>query len=203
MFEDFPKKLKLNDDQIATIRLLDKKDKKELHEFFKRLPDRDRQFLKENVTDEKVVERWFKDFNLKKVIPLVVEVDGKIVADGTLHIDEHGWARHIGEIRMVVEKDFRKQSIGLHLVKELYFIAMKLKLEKLVGMMMESQRTAVKIFTDLGFKKEATLKNHVKDLKGKTHNLILMTHSVESHWSELENMIIDHYGDFSGDFSGQ
>jgi L-amino acid N-acyltransferase YncA len=202
MFDDFPKELKLKKDQTAVIRLLDKKDKKKLHDFFTRLPERDRLFLKEDVTDEKVVERWFKDFNLKRVIPLVVEADNKIVADGTLHIDEYGWARHIGEIRMVVEKEYRKQAIGLHLVKELYFVAMKLKLEKLVGMMMESQRTAIKIFTDLGFKKEATLKNHVKDLSGKNHNLILMTHSVESHWTELENMIMDHYDDFSGDFSG-
>ena len=70
MFEDFPKELKLKKDQVATIRLLEKKDKKKLHEFFKRLPDRDRQFLKEDVTDEKVVERWFKDFNLNKVAEL-------------------------------------------------------------------------------------------------------------------------------------
>jgi RimJ/RimL family protein N-acetyltransferase len=104
---------------------------------------------------------------------------------------------------MVVAKEFRRKTVALHLVKELYFLAMKLKLEKIIAKMMESQKRAIKIFAEIGFKKEATLKGHVKDLAGKNHNLVIMSHMVTTHWDELEDLIQGHSDDFSGDFAGR
>ncbi|MFC1513533.1 GNAT family N-acetyltransferase [candidate division KSB1 bacterium] len=198
MFKDYPKTFKLKTGSVATIRPLDKNDKKKLFDFFKRLPEKDRMFLKDDVTNKKVIDNWFENLDFKRVIPLVVEADKKIIADGTLHTFEHGWMKHIGEIRMVVDKDYRRMSVGLHLAKELYFIAMGLRLEKMVGELVTTQKRAIKIFEGLGFKREATLRNYVKDLKGHNHNMIIMTHSVTTHWNEMENMIADFSGDFSG-----
>ncbi|KPK88727.1 hypothetical protein AMJ80_10705 [bacterium SM23_31] len=202
MFEEFPKTFPIQDGKTARIRPLEKQDKKKLLDFFKRLPEKDRMFLKEDVTDPEIINRWFRQMDHTRVIPLIVEAENLIIADGTLHLDKYGWSRHIGEIRLVVDKNFRKQTVGLHLVRELYFLAMKSKLEKLIAEMMLSQKQAIKIFKGLGFKEEAILKNHVKDLAGHKHNLVIMTHSVRTHWDELENMIADYFDDFSGDFTG-
>ncbi|MFC1561909.1 GNAT family N-acetyltransferase [candidate division KSB1 bacterium] len=202
MLKGFPKDFQLKNGETAVIRPIDKRDKEKLHEFFIELPLRDRMFLKEDVTSEEVINRWFKDVNFARVIPLIVLVKDRIIADGTLHIDEFGWARHVGEIRLVVAKDFRKFGVATHLLRELYILAMKMKLEKLVGKMMAQQKRAVTLFTDLGFKREATLKGHVKDRNGRNHDLIIMSHKVDAHWNELENMITGYHDDFSGDFSG-
>jgi len=200
MFKEYPKYFQLKTGETASIRPLEQRDRENLHEFFVRLPQRDVMYLKEDVKNIDVINRWFSELNFKKVIPLVVLIEDKIIADGTLHIDEFGWARHIGEIRLVVDKDYRKINISKFLLRELYFIAMKMNLEKLVGKMMVDQKRAVEIFKELGFKKEATLKNHIKDRKGKNHDMVIMSHMVDAHWKELEDMMGQ--DDFSGDFSG-
>jgi len=202
MFKDYPKKITLKDGKEAVVRLLEKSDKSRLHNFFLELPERDRMYLKEDVTSTDVINRWFRTLDYKKVIPLVIIIDNEIIADGTLHIDEFGWARHIGEVRLVVAKKYRRMGVSKFLLRELYFIAMKLKLEKIVGKMMDKQKRAIEIFKELGFKKEALLKNHVKDRKGVNHNMVIMSHMVTSHWDELENLITGHHDDFSGDFFG-
>ncbi|MFC1477129.1 GNAT family N-acetyltransferase [candidate division KSB1 bacterium] len=200
MINDYPKTFELKNGETVTCRPIEQRDKEKLYEFFLRLPQRDTMFLKEDVTNEDVINRWFADMNFRKVIPLVMLVHDRIIADGTLHVDEFGWARHIGEIRLVVDKEYRKMGIALHLIRELYFIAMKMKLEKLVGKLMVNQKRAIEVFKELGFKQEAKLKNHVKDRKGKNHDLLIMSHVVEAHWNELEDLYIGN--DFSGDFAG-
>ena len=198
MLSQLPKSFTIEKGKVATIRRLKRDDKDSLFEFFNRLPGKDRLFLKDDVTDIKVIDRWFEKLDDTSVIPLVVECDNKIIADGTLHRSDHGWSRHIGEIRVVVDKKFRRQSVGIHLVRELYFLAMNLKLEILVAEMLERQKKAISIFKQLGFKREALLKDFVKDQEGTKQNLIIMTHSVNVHWDEMENLIYDYHTDFSG-----
>lgn len=198
MLSQLPKSFTIEKGKVATIRRLKRDDKDSLFEFFNRLPGKDRLFLKDDVTDIKVIDRWFEKLDDTSVIPLVVECDNKIIADGTLHRSVHGWSRHIGEIRVVVDKKFRRQSVGIHLVRELYFLAMNLKLEILVAEMLERQKKAISIFKQLGFKREALLKDFVKDQEGTKQNLIIMTHSVNVHWDEMENLIYDYHTDFSG-----
>ncbi len=200
MFNEYPKQVHLNSGETLTIRPLEQRDKESLHKFFVGLPDRDVMYLKEDVKSLDVIDRWFAELNFKKVIPIIMLVDETIIADGTLHVDEYGWARHIGEIRLVVAKEFRRKGVAKLLLRELYFIAMKMQLEKLVGKLMTNQRRAIEIFQELGFKKEATLRHHIKDRKGHNHNMIIMSHMVDAHWKELENMHLQ--DDFSGDFSG-
>ena len=110
MLKEFPKTFTLKNGKTAIIRPLDKTDKKKLLDFFSRLPEKDRMFLKEDVTDKAVIDHWFKNLDYEKVIPLIVECEKEIIADGTLHLDEYGWSRHVGEIRLVVEKKYRRQQ---------------------------------------------------------------------------------------------
>jgi RimJ/RimL family protein N-acetyltransferase len=52
---------------------------------------------------------------------------------------------------------------------------------------MEDQKSAIKAFERMGFKKEATLRKHVTDIEGKRRNLVIMSQDIEELWNTLED----------------
>jgi RimJ/RimL family protein N-acetyltransferase len=188
--EQFSKTLKLSDGRNILIRPLAKQDGPALLEFFTALPDEDRLFLKEDVTKKDVIERWIEELNFKKVLPIVAEKDSQIIGDATLHLNEHGWQKHMAEIRCVVSKDFQKKGLGTALMRELVARAEEKGIVKLYAYMMTSQKSAQRAFERLGFKKEAELQEFVKDIKGKTHNLVIMVNNVSDLWQKMEDLIL-------------
>lgn len=199
MLEEYPKKVTLKNGKQVTLRPLVKKDKRKLIDFFSRIPLEDRMFLKEDVTDENVIESWIKNLDYNRVIPIIAETDdGRITGDATLHMRVFGWTRHVGEIRIVTDREFRRQHLGFLLAREIFHLAMSLKLEKVVAEMMENQYAAIKVFNALGFSKEAVLENHVMDLNGNKHNLIIMSQNVASLWEKIRDIIEESYRDLSG-----
>ena len=199
MHTDLQKTVTLKNGKTAVIRFLDKKDKRKLRSFYQNLPESDRMFLKEDVMKPEVIDRWFKEYDNQKVNRIVAVLGNRIIAEGTLHISPYGWSRHVGDVRLVVAPAYRDQGIGKAILRELYFTALKLKVEKLNAIMMESHKQAINLFKGIGFVKEAVLKEHIKDIKSNKHDLIIMTHSVDTHWKELEDMIFAPCDDFSGE----
>ena len=55
--------------------------------------------------------------------------------------------------------------------------------------MIEDQKSAIAAFERLGFRKEATLRKHVTDARGKRDNLIIMTLDVEDYWFLMEDYV--------------
>jgi len=199
MLSEYPKKVTLRGGEQVTLRPLVKEDKKKLIDFFSRVPLEDRMFLKEDVTDKNVIESWIKNINYERIIPIIAETeDERIIGDATLHRKVFGWSRHVGEIRIVTDRDFRRKHLGFLLAKEIFHLAMSLKLEKVDAEMMEHQHAAIKVFKALGFVKEAVLKNHVIDLNGNKHNLIIMSQNVTSLWEKMGDLIEESYRDMSG-----
>ena len=49
------------------------------------LPDEDRLFLRHDVLDPELIRQWTSEVDSARIIPLVADDDGRIVADGTLH----------------------------------------------------------------------------------------------------------------------
>jgi len=199
MFRDYPKKVVLKNGKQVTLRLLIKKDKQKLIDFFSRIPMEDRMFLKEDVADVSVIESWIKSIDYTRVIPIIAEIDDeKIIGDATLHMRTFGWTRHVGEIRIVTEREFRRQHLGFLLAREIFQLAMSLKLEKVIAEMMENQYAAISVFQTLGFSKEAVLEDHVMDLNGDKHNLVIMSQNVTSLWEKITDIIEESYRDHSG-----
>jgi len=58
MAAEYPKDVKLKDGSTVTLKPFERKDKEALFTFFQRLPEGDRIFLKDNVADPAVIERW-------------------------------------------------------------------------------------------------------------------------------------------------
>ena len=181
------RKYTLKDGSTVSIRAMTKNDSNALHEFFKHIPEEDRLFLKHDVADKKIIEEWSKSLDYNMVLPLLAfDENNRIVGDATLHMKDYGWSRHIGEIRIVVARAWRSKGVGLALSKEIFMAAVEKKLSKIVAQMAADQKGALKVFEKLGFSKEAELENHIIDLKGQTHNLIIMSNDVKEAVKTME-----------------
>src|SRR3990172_7681599 len=182
MTREYPKDVKLKDGSTVTLKPFERKDKEALFTFFQRLPEGDRIFLKDNVADPSVIERWATELNYDRIYPLLAWKGNDIVADATLHKNLGGWMKHVGTIRIVVARDFHRKGLGSVLANELFLHALKSGLEKVVAEVMESQPGAKRVFEKLGFKLEATFRGHVRDQIGVRHDLLVLTKDLEEFW---------------------
>jgi RimJ/RimL family protein N-acetyltransferase len=89
------------------------------------------------------------------------------------------WNRHIGEIRVNVGAESRKQGLGRRLVEEVFGIARDIGLRKITAQMTPDQKGARVTFERLGFRPEALLADFVVDREGKTRDLLIMTLDVD------------------------
>src|SRR3989304_3056238 len=71
MPQEYPKEVKVRDGSTVVLKPFGRKDKDALFLFFQKLPEADRLFLKDNVTDPAVVERWATELNYEKGFPLL------------------------------------------------------------------------------------------------------------------------------------
>ena len=186
----YPKTAKIKDGTSVVIRPVTQKDGPALLAFFKKLPNDDRLFLKEDVTNKEVIDRWIADLDYEKVLPLIAVKDSSIVGDATLHFNKYGWHRHMAEIRCVVAKEYQQKGVGVTLMRELLSHADQKGVDKIRAEMMDIQASAQTAFQKLGFKKAAELKNFVVDIKGKTHNLIIMVNDVSELWRKMEDLLL-------------
>jgi RimJ/RimL family protein N-acetyltransferase len=186
MPKEYPKEMKVRDGSTVVLRPFERKDKDALFLFFQKLPEADRLFLKDNVTDPAVVERWATELNYEKVFPLLAWRENEVVGDATLHKSLGGWMKHVGTIRIVVGRDYQRQGLGSILANELFLHALKCGLEKIVAEMMETQSGAKKVFEKLGFKQEAVFRGHVRDQIGVRHDLLVLTKDLEDFWANIQ-----------------
>ena len=186
MAREYPKEVKVKDGSTIVLKPFEKKDKDALFLFFQKLPEEDRLFLKDNVTDPAVVERWAVELNYDKVFPLLAWRGNEVVADATLHKNTGGWMKHVGTIRAVIARDFQRLGLGSILANELFLHALKCGLEKIVAEMMETQQGAKKVFEKLGFRQEAVFHGHVRDQIGVRHDLLVLTKDLEEFWANIQ-----------------
>jgi RimJ/RimL family protein N-acetyltransferase len=190
--KEFSKTIQLKDGTRIVIRPLSKQDGPALLKFFSALPEEDRLFLKEDVTNKDVIDRWIRDLDFDKVLPLVAGKDSVILGDATLHFNKYRWQRHMAEIRCVVAREYQQKGLGTALMKELVSFAQQKNVSKIRANVMDIQRSAQRAFQRLGFKKEAELKDFLIDKEGKPHNLILMVNDISEMWQKMEDLLILH-----------
>jgi len=184
---EYPKFSQLRDGSKICLRPMNKKDKPGLIKLFKKLSATDRLYLRDDVSREDVIEKWVKHLDYEKVFPIFVEKDGDIIGDATLHMEQYGWKKHLGEIRIVVSPECRNLGVGTVLAKEIFYVALKMNLRKLIAEVMSEQKDAINVFERLGFIQEAVLRCHVLDSKGREHDLVIMTNDVEELWQSIQN----------------
>ncbi len=179
LMDRYPLEVELKDGTSVTLRPMKRQDERELIAFFSDLTEEDRLFLRNDVSSVQVIRSWVNTLDYRRVFPLLALEGKKIVANGSLHRKPYNWMRHMGEVRVVVASDYRKKGLGQIMADELVANAEDEDLKKLSAEVVIDQKSALELFTRVGFKEEATLKGYVQDSKGKTRDLIVMTREIK------------------------
>jgi L-amino acid N-acyltransferase YncA len=164
MLEEYPKKVTLPDGGILTLRTMTRDDQYALYSFFIALPEEDRRFLRNDVTDRKVIENWSRNLNYDRVLPILAESDGKIVANATLHYQTFGWGRHVAELRITIDREFQGRKLGSLLLSEMSLLAAKSNVSKLLARIVATREIVIRAFKKAGFDQVTVLNNYVKDI---------------------------------------
>jgi N-acetylglutamate synthase-like GNAT family acetyltransferase len=168
------------------IRLMSQADEAAVLAFAQKLPVHDLLFLPRDISEPKVLAAWVKEIERGSITSLLAVKSGKVVGCGTIVRDPHSWSPHVGEIRNVVSPDVRGQGVGRVLSQETFALALSVGLEKLLVQMTVDQTGAIAIFEGLGFKAEALLHDHVRDLAGKKHDIVVLAHDVAKVRAQME-----------------
>ena len=189
--EGHPKESRLKDGTPVTLQRMVESDLEGLYAFFCSLPEEDRLYMKDDVTDRKVIEKWVGNIDHDHILVVLATIDGTIVGNATLHVDKIGWTRHRGEIRCVVAREHQRRGIGTLLAHELLQSAITRGLKRIMVQVLENQIGAIKAFGNLGFEASATLPGHAVDLNGDRHDILIIANETEEIWQKLEELILD------------
>ena len=181
----YPKEIALRDGTRVTLKPMTPEDGDALLQLFLRVTPEDRYYLKEDVTSPKVIQRWAEELNYDRALPLLAWVDGKVVADGTLHRTRTMARRHVGEVRVVVDPEYRNKGLGTTLMHELAEIAYENGLERLLFQAVAgTENPAIKSAEYVGFVTLAVLPGHGKDMDGHPRDVVLMDMPL-GRWMEM------------------
>ena len=172
--QKFPKDIKLKDGSACALRPLKQEDEKNFLAFFQAVPEPERMFIKHRVTEAAVIRDWCRKIDLGRNLPLLALIDGKIVADATLHQQLGGWKRHIGRVSVLVLPKYRGRGLARALVTEIVRLARALGLERVEAEFIGEQDAAIKMFALLGFSNLLRLEDYVKDMQAISHDYVLM-----------------------------
>jgi len=169
-------------------------DETELAGFFSRLPVDERQLFKEDVTRAAVIQGWIRNLDYSNILPLLVLDGSRVVSDATLHRDRRGWSRHVAEIRIALDPDYRGRGLARTLVHEFVDLAPEIGIAILNACVLHAQKDARDLFEAAGFLHMATFPHHAIDLAGRLHDLLVYSLTVgspgrmapESSWTEEE-----------------
>src|SRR4030081_2399069 len=181
----YPRHAKTDAGEIE-FRLMSRTDEVAVLDFAQKLPTHDLLFLPRNISQPKGLAAWINEIERGDITSLLALKAGTVVGCGTLVRDPHSWSPHVGEIRMVVSQDVRGQGVGRALSQETFLLALGAGLEKLSVQMTVDQRAAIALFESLGFKAEALLCDHVRDVDGKKHDIVVLGHNIAQFQAQLE-----------------
>ncbi|NEK85238.1 GNAT family N-acetyltransferase [Blastococcus saxobsidens] len=168
----------------TTIVALDAAHTDALVRFFASLPEGDRTFIKEDVTDPATVRGWAEDASTRWVAR---GADGEV--DGYVAVRRlPGWSDHVAELRLVVGPRRRGAGLGRELARHAVTEAIASGARKLVVEVVAEQGAALALFTGLGFRGEALLEDHIRDRSGQLQDLMVLAHRVDATWSAMDTL---------------
>lgn len=185
ILEGYPKQIVLRDGTKVILRPMVKEDLAKVQEFFAGISDHDRRHLREDVGNPDVIREWAERLDYERVLPILAEVDGNVIADATLHRRKHGLAKHIAKVRIVVGPDYRRRGLGTWMMLDLVNLAMSIGAEKLVAeFAVELENPAIKSAERLGFYRAAVIPDYYKDADGKEYDMVIMVKSLYPDWGD-------------------
>jgi L-amino acid N-acyltransferase YncA len=174
----YQKEAKLKDGTKVLLRPMVPEDQDALYEFFKAVPREDARYLRDDVSSRILIEKWAKNLDYSKTLPILALKDDAIIADATINRRRFGWKWHLGTVRVFVHKEYRDVGLGHLMLDELVDIAYKLGIEKLIVEIPDFVTAAINAFTRSGFYRVAVIPNMVKDRENMPVDVVVMMKDV-------------------------
>ncbi len=167
----YPKEVILKDGSGVTIRPALEEERDSILRLYSRLPEMERWFVDMDETFsyfERPLQRGNK-------ISLVAELENRIIAHGMLVKLEPECVSHIGRVRIIVDPALRGKNLATWLLLDINNLAMELNIEILVMNLAIATRIPIsRGIEKLGFKEVALIKDYLRDMDGKPHDLSIM-----------------------------
>jgi L-amino acid N-acyltransferase YncA len=179
----------LKNGREVVIRDMRHDDLQPLLDFFQALPTEDRKYLRVDLTQPEVVKARIRDVDAGRVKRLVALDGDRIVGDGALELEGHGWGDNVAEFRLIVAHSYQKLGLGTVLARELFFVAAAHKVERIVARFLRPQEGAHHILHRLGFHEEFHIPDQARDQEGRWQDVIIMRCNLEEIWNEMENVM--------------
>ena len=183
---NYPKEVVLKDGTEAIIRSLEKNDEKRLRQFFGKIPESDRWYMKYDVMDPKVLREWFDKLGTGRVFATVALSGERIIGHASLHLQEFGCTKHVGRLRVMVMPEYRQKRLGTWMLLNLIRLAMDKGLEELrADFVVGIEDAAIDAAYKMDFFKKAVLEGYVQGTQGERYDLMIMTKRLHRDWSDF------------------
>lgn len=179
--KDLIKKGKLKDGTEVLLRPMVKGDRKSVGDFFSRLSPSVLQYVRNDVTNPKVLDQWFDQLNYERVFPLLAFQGEKVLANASLHRVTHGWRKHLGTVRIVVDQEFHEKGLGTLMINELVDLALEFGLEKLMVEFPLRAHGALAMFKKAGFSPRGVIEGLMKGRHGEDLDIVIMVMDVAAY----------------------
>jgi GNAT superfamily N-acetyltransferase len=179
----YPKSLQVTSGAPISVRPMTAADASGLLALFRRVPDSERYFLKDDVASEAVIDSWARHLDYDRALPLLAFDGDRVCADGVL-IRHRGNARsHYAEVRIVVDPEYRDRGLGTALLKELIDIAWDAEIESVQGEFVKGmQDDALNAIKALGGVESGMLSDAYRDESGHQHDLVFLRVPLGRSW---------------------
>lgn len=172
--EKYPLTVKVGEALVCEVRPLHADDEGRIKEFYLTVPEHERLFIKERLTDGYVFHEWCENIDVDKNLTLLAVHNGKVLAEGTLHQRQGGWKSHIGLVSELTHPDHRGLGLSKILLEELVEIARHAGLYRLEAEFTGDRTIAIKEFAKAGFAELVRLPDYVKDINRNFYDYVVM-----------------------------
>jgi GNAT superfamily N-acetyltransferase len=182
----YPKEVVLKQGTEASIRPLEKDDEELLKRFYLELPERDRWYMKYDVSNPDVIHKWIDGIGGDSVFSTIALCENRIVGHSSLHKRDFGSTKHVGRLRIMVAPEYQRKRLGTWMLVDTIQYAMDLGLEMLrADFTMGVENTAIEAAYKLDFFQEAVLRDYVRDQRGYRYDLLIMIKRLHKDWGDF------------------
>jgi RimJ/RimL family protein N-acetyltransferase len=188
MLDHYPKEIMTKDGIPVLIRPYTKEDRERLREFFSRISEDERWFIRDDIGDPEIMDKWIQDPDYSKTIPLIAvkHEEATIVGNVTLHMRLSECVSHVAHLRIIIDPEYRKRRLGTWMLIDAIKFAMDIGLEKLVAEFVEGvDDAAMGAAARLDFLEQDLLRGYLKDRQGRYRDLVIMVKNFHRDWSDF------------------
>ena len=173
----YPRPVILKDGSEIWLRLMQPSmDRERLLDFYRRIPEKDRWYLLNDVSNEQVVLECILNFDQRLTLPIVaIDQDDRMVGKATLYRYFPGARGHIARVRVVMDPDFRSKRLGTYMLLDLIHLGVDMGLRLLIAELIKGvEDTAIRSARKLDFFEQAAIPDYAKDPRGNNYDLAIM-----------------------------